>query len=345
MKLYCASVTAYLFNTGLIPVRMLMAPQVRIIDRSSCHNVYVVELPSRVLVVKQPRSLQPGFQQLRNEATIYWLAKHEEPFRSLGSFIPDYVFYDEQGDVLVVESADGYIHINRFDYSPAESQRCLENVAALLSRVHQITPAGIPRPETLALLSRQPPDVLFMLDDGDGRRQYYASRAPELMERIFRMPLLQEILLPLKSSWRAGTLIHRDIRLGNLLVNQRDPDDCMLIDWDLAAIGDPLWDLACLFQSLALTGCKHPQELLGSRYASMAAVVMQAYLAQSSTALRPLVLADYVMAKFLHTAFEHHQAIHTFAPSVQHHLDFAQVLLEQRHTFAEMIQRAAGGYV
>src|SRR5512145_3314322 len=51
----------------------------------------------------------------------------------------------------------------------------------------------------------------------------------------------------LNRSWTATALIHRDVRLKNFLLAAPIPTmrhaDVKLIDWELACIGDPRWDI------------------------------------------------------------------------------------------------------
>src|SRR6185369_338454 len=53
----------------------------------------------------------------------------------------------------------------------------------------------------------------------------------------------------MRSLWQPSTLIHCDVKLDNVLVDDRDDDaadgttDIHLIDWELAQFGDPAWDV------------------------------------------------------------------------------------------------------
>ncbi|WP_028525981.1 phosphotransferase [Runella limosa] len=49
------------------------------------------------------------------------------------------------------------------------------------------------------------------------------------------------------------SLIHYDLRLANILINNTDPSQIKLIDWEFAMAGDPLWDIAVFIYSLCIT--------------------------------------------------------------------------------------------
>jgi aminoglycoside phosphotransferase (APT) family kinase protein len=65
----------------------------------------------------------------------------------------------------------------------------------------------------------------------------------------------QEDVLPLlgalAASWPTRQLIHGDMKWQNCLMRTAadGTPDCVFIDWEMAALGDPLWDLAGLAQS------------------------------------------------------------------------------------------------
>jgi len=52
-------------------------------------------------------------------------------------------------------------------------------------------------------------------------------------------------LLDLARHWRATAVIHGDIKADNILLTLTDPPRVILIDWETAGTGDPLWDLGC----------------------------------------------------------------------------------------------------
>jgi aminoglycoside phosphotransferase (APT) family kinase protein len=58
------------------------------------------------------------------------------------------------------------------------------------------------------------------------------------------------LLAALAANWPTTQLIHGDMKWQNCLMRTTaGATDCVFIDWEMAALGDPLWDLAGLAQS------------------------------------------------------------------------------------------------
>jgi hypothetical protein len=125
---------------------------------------------------------------------------------------------------------------------------------------------GSPEPEAA------PPPWVFAihrpsLDDAGE----LSPAAISLVQAIQREQALTATLDRLRSEWHSESLIHGDVRWANVLVV--DPDDAApgirLIDWELAAHGDPAWDVGCALASylsfwvfsIATTGPVDPWEL------------------------------------------------------------------------------------
>ncbi len=64
---------------------------------------------------------------------------------------------------------------------------------------------------------------------------------------IFLNKTTKDIFEKSKKYWKADNLIHGDIKADNFLINE---SEIKLIDYELAGLGDPLWDYAFLLQIL-----------------------------------------------------------------------------------------------
>lgn len=83
----------------------------------------------------------------------------------------------------------------------------------------------------------QPPEAEI------GRWSWLMDRAPE--ELTGRAPLLAERLRGMAPQPRPPVLVHADYHYGNMLF--REGQVVALLDWEIAQLGQPLLDLACLF--------------------------------------------------------------------------------------------------
>lgn len=83
------------------------------------------------------------------------------------------------------------------------------------------------------------------LFDGDAPAELWANPLLRpILDHAAARPALVAGLRRARAAWRAVALIHGDLKHDNLLVG---PDDrIVVIDWEMATIGDPAWDLAGL---------------------------------------------------------------------------------------------------
>jgi aminoglycoside phosphotransferase (APT) family kinase protein len=80
------------------------------------------------------------------------------------------------------------------------------------------------------------------LDYEIGRWTWLMDRAPE--ELTGEAPAVAELLRSSRPPERAPVLVHADFHYGNMLF--RDGRVVALLDWEIAQVGQPLLDLACL---------------------------------------------------------------------------------------------------
>jgi thiamine kinase-like enzyme len=74
---------------------------------------------------------------------------------------------------------------------------------------------------------------------------------------------LVKALNNLTALWQPNCLIHNDIKLNNILIN--DNQTIKIIDWEMVSIGDRYWDLACFFQSLYFYKILSNQDIIESK--------------------------------------------------------------------------------
>ncbi|MEQ5857160.1 aminoglycoside phosphotransferase family protein [Halomonas sp. EF61] len=111
----------------------------------------------------------------------------------------------------------------------------------------------------------------------------------KLVTLIGHFPDLLTHLCTLAETWPAQQLIHGDMKWQNCIVHRKDggPPGCLFIDWEMACLGDPLWDLAGLAQSWL----KHWSDTLPPDLGHRARLGAEATLAPVQTALGALFTA------------------------------------------------------
>ena len=86
-------------------------------------------------------------------------------------------------------------------------------------------------------MHRPTPEVLSRLSPANGL----------LIRMLQSQEGCAEHLDSLRTLWRVETVIHGDIRPGNVLIVKgrgESPREVWIVDWEMVQLGDPAWDLA-----------------------------------------------------------------------------------------------------
>lgn len=235
--------TAALVALGLMdPSATALAP---VEDLSRAHPVWRVIRPDgRRWVVKEGR--RAGGPDLAVECLVYRLAAWCDP---VAAALPTPVAIDEDRQVLVLEDVTGPgcgslaqqigLPALLLGSSSGVDVGCPVEVAGLIGSVlgglHQAT-AGFPLPPA------PPPIVLAAL--GPSRVPMpgpMSGTATALLAQPGLLEAAAEMAGPV-----TGCLVNHDLKWDNIVVSDADPARPVLLDWELAGLGDPAWDLGCL---------------------------------------------------------------------------------------------------
>lgn len=336
MRLTRSNLHHYLLHHGLVTHQS-------IIEGNFC----VVEVPRRNFdfkvihkgragrFVKQIRNYDAvATQTLQREFVCYRLAGKLDRLRFI---VPKLLHYDPQEHILVTELIENGESLHAFAYRtetfPPEIGRTM---GVTLARCHQCTTADLG--ECASIFPKRPP-AIFCLREMAAWLLPPLSRARTEMNSILSdFPDFERRLSGIRDSWRAQCLIHSDIRWDNWVVRRdgalsADPP-LTLVDWEMADIGDPCWDIGAVFQSfLALWIDKLPfatgapphvlVELTRSPLESMQSAIREFWRAyQEALALdeqaasKALDLsARYCAARLAQTALEYMASSSRMSPS------------------------------
>ncbi len=174
-------------------------------------------------------------RHLRSAGLVTWLDRRLPPAGPAVVAPPIAVDHDLG---IVVAPDLGPTSLHQVPGGPSTEQ--LRNAGAALAEVHRL----VPEPDTGLVATTAPDHVAQLIDPG---RTPLAACVPH------RAPLIAAALDRIESgdrAWRRHghpAVIHRDFHLRQLVPVG---DRMGIVDWDLAAIGDPAFDLAYLLTYL-----------------------------------------------------------------------------------------------
>jgi Ser/Thr protein kinase RdoA (MazF antagonist) len=121
----------------------------------------------------------------------------------------------------------------------------LRPLAALLAALHRET-CHAPPP-----LASEPPPILGLLSGGLGSYAVAWSRVWQLAARRER---IGATLAEARDTWRGRCLVHGDVKSEHCIVTGQTAagSSLKLVDWEIARIGDPAWDVAGAIQEIVL---------------------------------------------------------------------------------------------
>ncbi|MFI6538740.1 phosphotransferase [Nonomuraea sp. NPDC050547] len=245
-----------------------------IVDLSRFHDV---RLAAGHVVKRLSRSARDSGRDLAAELLAYRLAGWND---ALAAAVPRAVLLDERAQVLVIGAAGRPL--------TAFTAQSAASLGELCSGWHRAT-SGLPIPPTRSA------GILRLPDTSPEEWALTTDAARGLGARLAADPLLSDVLREGAAAWRAGCLVHGDLKADNCVVAG---DRIRVIDWELSGLGDPAWDVACVIaDQLAFhTGAHIP-------------AFVDAYGASGdSTRRREL----FTIARLAHLALE--QAEHTADP-------------------------------
>jgi hypothetical protein len=256
MSFAAPALVRYLLDIGAIDPATVVDGELMISDVSRRHSNRKVRLGAGPgCFVKQARTEQAmSGSTLGREALCYWLALRDERFAALAALMPRCLHYDPQQQILILEllsEAENLTELHgRLGHLPAD-------VAGMLGRALGSAHAAVGDPgqedASTRVFPRSPPWVLG-IHSLVARQFERVSRGNEHLLSIVRQyPGFPAALDELRSGWRQEALIHGDMKWDNCLLlpgaQPGSPAVLRVVDWELADIGDPLWDAAGLVQS------------------------------------------------------------------------------------------------
>jgi len=200
------------------------------------------------IFVKQIKSTEPqAISTIQREAAFY-RAIHADPrYSAIAGMIPKFLDYEPSRYALALtltENAESLSERQMRD--PVTPPEIAARLGDALGRIHAHGGAVAADPALRPLLPCQLPWTLTLDQSGYGFLQAYGALGSQLAQAISQSPNLPALLAGLRPRWQFDSLTHGDMKWDNCLI--RGEDELIVIDWELADLGDGAWDVATIFK-------------------------------------------------------------------------------------------------
>lgn len=268
------SITPYLQQHRLLDLEHPVEGSVRISDVSQRNTNFRVECdqaPS--YLVKHGAGLDRA-STVAHEAAIY---RALDGSTSMRRYVPRFYAYDPGESALVLELIEGAETLaERQARTGRFSVESARQFGGALAELHAISPED--NPDLYDVLGRSiyggRPHWTLSVHRPYLREYGLSSNANiQTVKILQRFPDFGAALDALRHEWMSPVShvpIHCDIKWGNILVRPSSSQTVRLVDWELARLGDPCWDVGSFFGeyltfwllSIPVTGQDPPDRFL-----------------------------------------------------------------------------------
>jgi thiamine kinase-like enzyme len=244
--LHRAQLIPYLLERSLITAESVVAGHVSIENASRRNqNFAVVCRDGPVYFIKQGIDID-RIRSVTHEARVYQaLSVDPDISRLCGQFLIRYVDHDDSQGALILEFLpdarnlkDHHQRVGRF------SRKAGALLGEALKSFHSLPKGVTPSAELHKpwILAVHKPALSMICSASDAN--------VHLIRIVQEDPKFLALLGALEEEWIADAFIHADMRWENCLIefNARLMS-VKLIDWELAGVGDPAWDVGSMFSS------------------------------------------------------------------------------------------------
>jgi tRNA A-37 threonylcarbamoyl transferase component Bud32 len=338
----------HLLRLGLLSPAELVTQDIRATEYvGRNHLVRIERAGAPCYIVKQPRDANaPDAATMWMEATVFWLAAHDPAFAVMASWIPKYYHYDEPNKLLTIElvAASDSLLAKQLA-GTAVAPRLLYDVGRAFGTLHG--PASqVLREERIQRLFRSGLAWVLTLGQPHSFYQPATSAAQSIVAAVLQRPDAVAALAQARADWRDTHIVHGDAKAANVLV--LDSGAVRVIDWEIAALGDGLWDVAGMIHSLLVPNPAGSPEPLAVAQARAQAQIDALWAGYSAVTAPPTHVADARIAllrlagaRIVQTCLENTQFVNHIYPHVPPMLQMGLELLTQPQISRERWSRAA----
>lgn len=352
MRLTKKNITHYLLDRGFLNGESFISGDYMLSQTMSRNCIFRIEQQkTNGLFVKQLINQDSTNSYLiQKDATSHYLIHESDLYKETSSHIPSYHGYDPTHNILVTEYFANTKNIHEVIYQDkALSKSHAEKMASILASFHFDITKEIKGNTSLQFFNKQIPWILNMgnLNNSDPK-----EIKNSVVLEIHKHQELVKKIDKVASQWETYSLIHGDIKWMNFIVMPND--DVKLIDWEIADLGDPLWDVAGVFQSYFSSwvlsfnnqSTQQHQKIEGTEFITFDAILpvikifwnQYAELQKFSTEENKEKLVktlSYTAVRMIQTAFENNMAQTQILPNSVRILQFCDNVLSDTEKIAK----------
>jgi thiamine kinase-like enzyme len=266
-------VISYLLKNNYSTAESIINSDLTITDVSRRHrNLKVINKKGQCYLLKQGVGPE-GVAAIAHEAKVYELLTSDHQNNKFADFLPRYYGYDAEQHILVLEFLNDWQDLREYYTSNGRfSLSVAAEMGKALSTLHRITTVESNFGHRFGKFTDTKPWITFLYRPDARIFRDVSGASVQLIKIIQKFGEFGELIDDLRQEWRNQTLVHFDIKWDNCLVsssgNVLRKKRIKLVDWELAGVGDPCWDLGSVFNdylsfwlfSIPITGETPPEK-------------------------------------------------------------------------------------
>jgi hypothetical protein len=240
----------YLHAQGMINLELVFSSRLKIINLSNRNFNYVFEVnESDGYFLKQNKIQEVEFiQSIQIEANLYNNVG-ETGSNLFKSYIPRFISFDSTSNILItgleLNTINLQAHLNSgplsFLYGIAGKQ------AQILSVIH--SSSSILTTHSIGSISKKKPWI-FEITETDSKYKPKNELGRQIIQVLKENEKYRSCVKVAVNNYLNTHLIHGDVKFSNFILKKDYNSKYLkLVDWEIASIGDPAWDVAGIWQS------------------------------------------------------------------------------------------------
>jgi aminoglycoside phosphotransferase (APT) family kinase protein len=259
MLLTESNIVHYLLDCGLFDKASFLCGKFSCHPGNSRHKHYIVNKNfdnNRYFIKQALGSTTEKILSLEREGLFYTMAALDSIFLPLQKYLPISLHHDKRNAILVLEYLKDYTSIyDKFLYQQSFDNNAVATaIADALYLLHSIPSNSVERLTDDNYITISKPGILTLPKVKLHKAKSDAENA--VLQLIYDVPGFINLIADAAKLWQPTCIVHGDSKLNNFIKktdeHKTSNSFLKLIDWELFNTGDPLWDVATVFQS-ALT--------------------------------------------------------------------------------------------